>query len=170
MLASVMNLRSVSSGTSRASRSRPTGCVSLLRRIESDSYYFFKQFNNTLASYKTCLNANDPLKADRRRVKVAQWAGMYLACAVGRLQPLTKGYELRVEDVYVLQQLCAYEVCCVSHRVSLVVCTPAFFTGFLLDVDCDSRANTPHTDRRAGIFQVLRAVHRGGVGWVRLFP
>ncbi|KAJ7849868.1 histidine phosphatase superfamily [Mycena olivaceomarginata] len=59
------------------------------------------EFNNTLAPYKTCPNANDPLKADRGRAKVAQWAGMYLAGAVGRLRPLIKGYELQVEDVYV---------------------------------------------------------------------
>ncbi|KAJ7887620.1 phosphoglycerate mutase-like protein [Mycena olivaceomarginata] len=64
-------------------------------------------FNNTLAPYKTCPNANDPLKADRGRAKVAQWAAVYLAGAVGRLRPLIKGYELQVEDVYVLQQLCA---------------------------------------------------------------
>jgi hypothetical protein len=93
--------------------------VSLLHQIESDSYYFFKQFNNTLAPYKTCPNANDPLKADRGRAKVAQWAGVYLAGAVGRLRPLIKGYELQVEDVYVLQQLCAYEVRCVSASLAL---------------------------------------------------
>ncbi|KAJ7368842.1 phosphoglycerate mutase-like protein [Mycena albidolilacea] len=66
-------------------------------------------FNTTLAPYKTCPNASDPLQADHGRAKVTQWAGVYLAGAVGRLRPLIKGYELQVEDVYVLQQLCAYE-------------------------------------------------------------
>jgi hypothetical protein len=153
------------------------GCVASLFCLASHlllnfiyPHQLISQFNNTLTPYKTCLNTNDSLKADRGRAKVAQWAGVYLTGAVGRLRLLIEGYELQVEDMYVVQQLCAYKVHCVSHRVFPVVCTPVFFTAFLLNVDWDSHANTPHTDCRAGILQVLRAVHRGGVGWVRLFP
>jgi hypothetical protein len=82
-------------------------------------HQLISQFNNTLAPYKTCPNANDPLRADHGRAKVAQWAGVYLAGAVGRLRPLIEGYELQVEGMCVLQQLCAYEVRCVSASLAL---------------------------------------------------
>lgn len=39
-----------------------------------------------------------------------QWVAIYLKDALARLQPLLKGYDLTLEDVYVLQQMCAYEV------------------------------------------------------------
>ncbi|KAJ7368936.1 histidine phosphatase superfamily, partial [Mycena albidolilacea] len=95
-------------------------------------------FNNTLAPYKTC----PPLKADRGRAKVAQWAGMYLARAVGRLQPLTKGYELRVEDVYVLQQLCAYETVALGYSKFCELFTEEEWDGFDYSLDSYSWYNS----------------------------
>ncbi|KAJ7368930.1 phosphoglycerate mutase-like protein [Mycena albidolilacea] len=92
-------------------------------------------FNNTLAPYKTCPNANDPLKADRGRAKVAQWAGVYLAGAVGRLRPLIKGYELQVEDVYVLQQLCAYETVALGYSKFCELFTEEEWDGFDYSLD-----------------------------------
>src|ERR1700753_3481376 len=67
-------------------------------------------FNNTLAPYKTCPNASDKSKADRGKAFVSAWADVYLAKAVKRLQKQMVGYNFSVEDVYMLQQLCPYEV------------------------------------------------------------
>lgn len=67
-------------------------------------------FNNTLAPYKTCPNAGDRTKSDRAIPYVQQWAGIYLKDALARLRPQMHGYELTIEDVYTLQQTCAYEV------------------------------------------------------------
>lgn len=44
-----------------------------------------------------------------------KWANIYLKEAHARLAPQLKGYELSVEDVYTLQQLCAYEVSIYFH-------------------------------------------------------
>ena len=68
-------------------------------------------FNNTLAPYKTCPNAGDRSKSDRGVTYVKEWASIYLKDALDRLRPQMLGYELTIEDVYTLQQMCAYEVC-----------------------------------------------------------
>ena len=67
-------------------------------------------FNNTLAPYKTCPNAGDRSKSDRGVAYVREWASVYLKDALARLNPQLHGYELTTEDVYTLQQMCAYEV------------------------------------------------------------
>ena len=67
-------------------------------------------FNNTLAPYKTCPNAGDRSKSDRGVSYVKEWTEIYLKEALQRLKPQLHGYELTIEDVYTLQQMCAYEV------------------------------------------------------------
>jgi hypothetical protein len=49
-------------------------------------------------------------KSDRGLPYVKQWASIYLKAAQARFQQQLKGYDLSIEDVYVFQQLCAYEV------------------------------------------------------------
>ena len=39
-----------------------------------------------------------------------EWVSIYLHDARERLQKQMKGYTFSVEDVYILQQMCAYEV------------------------------------------------------------
>ncbi len=63
----------------------------------------------------SCPNSNDKAKADRGVWFVEKWANIYLKEAHARLAPQLKGYDLSVEDVYTLQQLCAYEVSIYSH-------------------------------------------------------
>lgn len=65
--------------------------------------------NNTLAPYKTC--TNDSTKGDRGRWYLRKWAEVYLKDAHKRLGALLEGVKLEYEDVYVMQLLCAYEVC-----------------------------------------------------------
>lgn len=81
-------------------------------------------FNNTLAPYKTCPNAGDRTKSDRAIPYVQQWAGIYLKDALARLRPQMHGYELTIEDVYTLQQTCAYEVrsrICIEQVIMLTL-------------------------------------------------
>ena len=75
-----------------------------------------RQFNNTLAPYDTCANANAHNKGDRSLPYVKEWAGIYLAEAQKRLQADLQpseggqGFNLEIEDAYRMQQMCAYEV------------------------------------------------------------
>ncbi len=48
--------------------------------------------------------------SDRGKWYVEHWAAIYLKDALARLKPQLKGYDLTIEDIYVLQQMCAYEV------------------------------------------------------------
>ena len=62
-----------------------------------------------LTSY-SCPNSNDKDKADRGVWFVERWANIYLKEAHARLAPQLHGYDLSIQDVYTMQQLCAYEV------------------------------------------------------------
>ena len=64
-----------------------------------------------LTRRNSCPNADDKSKADRAIWYVRKWANIYLKDAQTRLAPQLKGYDLSIEDVYTLQQMCAYEVC-----------------------------------------------------------
>jgi len=57
-----------------------------------------------------CPNANDSKKSDRGVWYLQKWAAIYLADALARLQAQISGYTLTIEDVYTMQQTCAYEV------------------------------------------------------------
>ncbi|KAJ7932197.1 phytase, partial [Mycena leptocephala] len=77
-------------------------------------------FNNTLAPYTTYVCERlryfqDSSKADRGRGYLAKWASVYLKKALRRLQPQLTGYTLTIEDVYVFQQLCAYETVALGY-------------------------------------------------------
>lgn len=74
------------------------------------------QFNNTLAPSETCPNTNAHSKSARSLTYIRKWAGIYLGEARKRLQADLKpaeggqGFDLEIEDVYRMQQMCAYEV------------------------------------------------------------
>jgi hypothetical protein len=70
---------------------------------------------------------------------VKEWANIYLKVAQDKLQKQIDGYTLTVEDVYTMQQMCAYEV------------------GF---ADCLYwRPMTPIVDRSYRLLQVLWSVY-----------
>lgn len=69
-------------------------------------------YNNTLCPYMTCPNTKDRSKSDRGTPFVRKWAEIYLQGAKERLGGMMEGLELSVEDVYTMQQMCAYEVGC----------------------------------------------------------
>ncbi|KIM58916.1 hypothetical protein SCLCIDRAFT_127317 [Scleroderma citrinum Foug A] len=68
-----------------------------------------KGFNNTLAPYRSCLNNEDRSKAYRGLGPANEWATRYLENAVKRLQKHISGMTLTVDDLYAMQQTCAYE-------------------------------------------------------------
>ncbi|KAI0701864.1 phosphoglycerate mutase-like protein [Cytidiella melzeri] len=97
--------------------------------IEADGY------NNTLAPYKTCPNANDRDKADRGVWFVRNWANIYLQDAHARLAPQLKGYDISVEDVYTMQQMCAYETVAIGHSKFCELFTQEDWEGFDYSLD-----------------------------------
>ncbi|GAA5820941.1 hypothetical protein JCM11251_001886 [Rhodosporidiobolus azoricus] len=66
-------------------------------------------FNNTLAPYMTCDNANRQDMTHGPK-KMAEWAGIYLADALERLKPQVEGVELVTKDLVNMQLMCAYEL------------------------------------------------------------
>lgn len=67
-------------------------------------------FNNTLAPYDTCTNANNAI-GGFGSVQSAKWTQIYLQSALRRLAPQIRGVNLTITDLFGMQQTCAYEVC-----------------------------------------------------------
>ena len=66
-------------------------------------------FNNTLAPYEICPNANNDI-GGQGSVYAAKWIAIYLESATKRLAPMIKGVNLTATDLYNMQLGCAYEV------------------------------------------------------------
>ncbi|KAG5640451.1 hypothetical protein DXG03_008594 [Asterophora parasitica] len=92
-------------------------------------------FNNTLAPYDTCPNARIRTKSDRGIYYVKRWAAIYLKKARARLQPQLKGYELTIEDVYIMQQMCAYETVAIGYSKFCELFTEEEWEGFNYALD-----------------------------------
>ncbi|KAF9516142.1 hypothetical protein BS47DRAFT_1341238 [Hydnum rufescens UP504] len=92
-------------------------------------------FNNTLAPYKTCPNAHIPSKADRSIPYLREWIGIYLNDARERLQKQIVGFDLTIEDTYVLQQLCAYETVALGYSKFCELFTEEEWEGFEYALD-----------------------------------
>ncbi|EJD54727.1 phosphoglycerate mutase-like protein [Auricularia subglabra TFB-10046 SS5] len=120
-------------------------------------------FNNTLCPYKTCPNARDPTKSDRAIPYLKQWAGVYLKAAQERLQPQIKGYDLTIEDVYIMQQTCAYETVALGYSSFCELFTDEEWEGFEYAMDLyfwyDSAFGSP-VSRVQGIGYVQELVAR----------
>lgn len=89
-----------------------------------------KGFNNTLAPYKTCHNANINEKGDRGVWYTERWADIYLQNTRKRLAKEIKGYDLTIEDVYTMQQLCAYETVAIGYSKFCELFTEEEWEGF----------------------------------------
>ncbi|KAI0367460.1 phosphoglycerate mutase-like protein [Pilatotrama ljubarskyi] len=120
-------------------------------------------YNNTLAPYKTCPNAGDRTKSDRAIPYVKQWASIYLRDALDRLRPQLHGYELTIEDVYTLQQMCAYETVAIGYSKFCELFTEDEWKGFNYAMDLyfwyDSAFGSP-VARVQGIGYVQELVSR----------
>ncbi|ESK92182.1 acid phosphatase [Moniliophthora roreri MCA 2997] len=87
-------------------------------------------FNNTLAPYDTCPNANRRTVSDRGTWYASRWADKYLASARKRLQKQITGFELSVQDVFTMQQLCAYETVAIGYSKFCELFTEDEWEGF----------------------------------------
>ncbi|TFK25804.1 phosphoglycerate mutase-like protein [Coprinopsis marcescibilis] len=87
-------------------------------------------FNNTLAPYKTCPNANVKSKADRGKWYTSRWADIYLKDARERLQREIKDFDLTIEDVYIMQQTCSYETVALGYSKFCELFTEDEWEGF----------------------------------------
>ncbi|KAK7691641.1 hypothetical protein QCA50_005040 [Cerrena zonata] len=94
-----------------------------------------KGFNNTLAPYKTCPNAETSGKSNRSLFYVREWAQRYLAAAHARLAPQLEGYSLSIEDVFTMQQLCAYETVAIGYSKFCELFTEEEWKGFNYALD-----------------------------------
>jgi hypothetical protein len=58
----------------------------------------------------SCPNAGDHFKARRSKLFLEEWTNTYLKEAQDRLQKQIDDYPLTIEDIYTMQQMCAFEV------------------------------------------------------------
>ncbi|KAJ4473127.1 phosphoglycerate mutase-like protein [Lentinula aciculospora] len=92
-------------------------------------------FNNTLAPYDTCHNARYRPISDRGTWYVEQWANIYLNDTRDRFQSQLKGFELSIEDVYTMQQMCAYETVAIGYSKFCELFTQSEWEGFDYSLD-----------------------------------
>ena len=58
----------------------------------------------------SCPNAGISTKSGRGQWYIERWANIYLKDARKRLKKQLHGLDLSIEDVYIMQQMCPYEV------------------------------------------------------------
>ena len=74
-------------------------------------------FNNTLAPYDNCPNANNDI-GSQGIVFAEKWIAIYLESATKRLARKITGVNLTTTDLYNMQLTCAYEVNRVTYPIS----------------------------------------------------
>ena len=65
-------------------------------------------FNNSLAGYDNCANANSYKNRGGTNVSL-EWVDIYLKDATTRLQSMIEGFDWTIEDTYAAQTMCPYE-------------------------------------------------------------
>lgn len=94
-------------------------------------------FNNTLAPYSACPNSNTDGIGNLGSTKANLWKEVYLKAALGRLQPMITGYNLTINDLYVMQELCAYEVVALGSSDFCQLFTADEWEGFEYAIDLE---------------------------------
>ncbi|OAX39485.1 phosphoglycerate mutase-like protein [Rhizopogon vinicolor AM-OR11-026] len=89
-----------------------------------------KGFNNTLAPYRCCANNDIPHRGYRGEPYANAWKALYLRDAVPRLQTYIDGLELNIEDVYAMQELCAFETVALGYSKFCELFTEGEWEGF----------------------------------------
>ncbi|KAF5386513.1 hypothetical protein D9757_005874 [Collybiopsis confluens] len=95
----------------------------------------FPGFNNTLAPYDTCTNANKGNVGNRGTWYVKRWSQIYLNETRERIQAQLEGYELAIEDVYAMQHTCAYETVALGYSKFCELFTREEWEGFDYSLD-----------------------------------
>ncbi|KAI8980706.1 histidine phosphatase superfamily [Trametes punicea] len=86
-------------------------------------------FNNTLAPWTTCPNANNDV-ANIGIDAAANWTEIYLKDTVPRLQKDLQGVELDSSDVKAMQDLCAYETVALGYSAFCDLFTEEEWKGY----------------------------------------
>ncbi|KIJ68571.1 hypothetical protein HYDPIDRAFT_173254 [Hydnomerulius pinastri MD-312] len=87
-------------------------------------------FNNTLAPYDTCTNANTDAVGYYGSTQAGKWAEIYLQSALSRLQPMITGYNLTISDLVNMQEMCAYETVALGSSKFCALFTSTEWEGF----------------------------------------
>ncbi|EGO00975.1 hypothetical protein SERLA73DRAFT_178983 [Serpula lacrymans var. lacrymans S7.3] len=120
-------------------------------------------YNNTFAPYETCPNARNPSKADRALPYLQEWTSIYLRHARHRLQHHLHGFDLSYEDVYTMQQMCAYETVALGFSKYCELFTQEEWEGFNYAMDIifwyDSAFGSP-VARAQGVGYIQELVSR----------
>ncbi|KAF9523617.1 histidine phosphatase superfamily [Crepidotus variabilis] len=88
-------------------------------------------FNNTLAAWANCPNANNAVYA-YGSTQATKWSNVYLKNALNRIGALfnSKEYTLRIADLVAMQQLCAYETVALGYSEFCGLFTEEEWKGF----------------------------------------
>ncbi|KAG1727933.1 histidine phosphatase superfamily [Suillus paluster] len=89
-----------------------------------------KRFNNTLAPYRSCANNDIPHRGYRGQPYADAWKEVYLKDTVPRVQRYLDGLELDIEDVYAMQELCAFETVALGYSKFCELFTEKEWEGF----------------------------------------
>lgn len=65
-------------------------------------------FNNSLAGYKNCKNANSYINMGGINA-TKEWVALYLKDATSRFQSMVEDLDWTIEDTYAAQTMCSYE-------------------------------------------------------------
>ncbi|KAH8602612.1 histidine phosphatase superfamily [Bisporella sp. PMI_857] len=86
-------------------------------------------FNNSLAGYDNCKNANNFRNLGGRNA-TDEWVSIYLKNATERLKPLIEGLDWTIEDTYAAQTMCPYETVAYGYSAFCNLFTYDEFVGF----------------------------------------
>lgn len=95
--------------------------------------------NNTLASYDSCMNDNDPVLGYLGDLDLFTYLPKYLGPATKRLQAyVPDGLTLTYNDTYAMQSICAYETAYIGDSDFCGLFTADEWAGFenTLDMEC----------------------------------
>jgi hypothetical protein len=96
--------------------------------------------NNTLASYDSCFNDNDPVTGVLGDDDLFTYIPKYLGPATSRLQNFApEGFDFTVNDTYAIQSICAYEYAYIGMSDFCLLFTAEEWAGFenTLDMECN---------------------------------
>ncbi|KAJ3765459.1 acid phosphatase [Lentinula raphanica] len=114
-------------------------------------------FNNTLAPYDQCPNANNDISGLGSQATSA-WNNVYLADAQKRLAPFLPGFNLTISDLSAMQTLCPYETVALGYSAFCDLFTEEEWKGFAYSIDLSFwYGNGPGNP----------AVSAQGIGWVQ---
>jgi hypothetical protein len=104
--------------------------------------------NNTLASYDSCFNDDDPVIGVLGDLDVFVYIPKYLGAATKRLQKFAPpGFTFNTNDTFAMQAICAYETNYIGKSDFCALFTADEWAGFenVLDIECKDLASSPKT-------------------------